>query len=65
MRKRLIKRMQGMLPNKVLRRQQFSKRIKDRKRHDNRYNLFSYRHSTKASRFNRWQDYRRMINRSY
>ena len=64
MKKRIIKSMQAILPNKMLRKQQFTKRIKDRKRHE-RYNIYSFKHGTKASRFNRWQDYRRMINRSY
>ena len=65
MRQRLISKMQQMLPNKMLRKEQFTKRIKNRKRHYRRYSTFSYRHSTKASRFNRWQDYRRLNQRSF
>lgn len=59
-----INKMQAMLPNKMLRRQQFSKRIKNRRRHE-RYNQYSYRPTAKHSNFNSWQDYKRMINRSY
>lgn len=65
MKKRIINRVQRMLPHKMLRREQFSRRIKNRKRHTNRYHSFKYRHSTKASRFNRWQDYKRLNNRTF
>ena len=51
-----------MLPHKMLRREQFATRIKNKKRHNRRYNMFTYRHSTKASQFSRWQDYKRLIN---
>lgn len=65
MRKKLISKMQQMLPNKVIRREQFSKRLRNRKRHDRQYNAFSLKHSARPSRFNRWQDYKRLSDRSY
>lgn len=65
MRKRIINRVRRMLPIKMIRREQFFSRIKNRKRHHQRYNLFTYDRNHKASRFNRWQDYKRLIDRSY
>jgi hypothetical protein len=65
MRKKFINKMQQMLPNKVLRREQFSRRVKNSKRHERQYSAYSYRHGAKASRFNRWQEYKRLIDKSY
>ncbi len=66
MRKKLISKMQQMLPNKVLRREQFSRRLKNRKRHDRTYKAYDYKqHAVKPSRFNSWQEYKRFNDRSY
>ena len=60
MRKRIRNRVKNIRPTKMLRREQFVNRIKNRKRHYQRYNAFSFlKHNPKASHFNRWQDYKR------
>ena len=64
MKRRIINSVQRMLPNKGLRREKFSQRLKNSRRHRQRYNSYSY-HAPKASRFNRWDDYKRLTNRYY
>lgn len=65
MKKRILKQINKLMPTKMLRRQQFISRIKNRRRHQRIYNSYSYKGSPKASRFNRWQDYKRFVNRSF
>ena len=64
MRRKFFNKMQRMLPNKALRREKFSRRQKNKHRHEHGYHEYSYRQA-KASRFNRWEDYKRLIDRPY
>ena len=65
MRKRLIKKVRQILPYKMVRREQFANRIRNRKRHSRKYNMYTYKSHAKVSRFNRWQDYKRLNNRFF
>lgn len=68
MRKRLLKQLHKinrLMPNKLVRRQKFASKIKNRRKHERKYSQYSYDKAPKSSRFNRWNDYKRLNRRTY
>ncbi len=65
MRKRILNRINNMMPGKLLRRQKFLERVNNKRRHRREYRQFSYSKAPKSSRFNRWSDYKRLSDRSF
>lgn len=63
MRKYLKRKLSGLLPAKNLRKQKFMRHMKNRLQHQRQYQLYRYQNRPKSNRFNRWQDYKRLVNR--
>jgi hypothetical protein len=63
MKKYLFKHLRVLVPPKALRKQKFMRHSKRKIQQSRQYGYFRYQNLPKSNRFNRWQDYKRLINK--